>query len=58
VQHLQPPPILLLLSINTDGQNAANVTVAAIIPNSDINFNVASLASNTTANGSENTKIK
>jgi hypothetical protein len=29
----------------------------AAIPNSDINFNVASLASNT-ANGSENTKIK
>jgi hypothetical protein len=35
--------------INTDGQNAATVTVAAIIPNSDINFNVASLASNITA---------
>jgi hypothetical protein len=35
-------------TINTDGQNAATVTVAAIIPNSDINF-VASLASNTTA---------
>jgi hypothetical protein len=45
-------------TLNTDGQNTATVTIAAIIPNSDTNFNVASLASNTTANGSENTKIK
>jgi hypothetical protein len=45
-------------TITTNDQSSSNVVVAAIPPNSEINFNVASLPNNTTAIGSENTKIK
>ena len=45
-------------TVSTDGQNNASTTVAAIVPNSEINFNVAFLPNNTTAIGAENTKIK
>ena len=45
-------------SLSTNGQNTATVAIAAIQPTSGVNFNVASLPTNTRAVGSENTKIK
>ncbi|MBC5841591.1 type IX secretion system sortase PorU [Flavobacterium sp. F-380] len=45
-------------TVNTNGQNTASINIGAITANSGINFNTASLPSNTTATGSEATKIK
>jgi hypothetical protein len=45
-------------TVSVNGQNSASATIAAIPPNSEINFNVGSLPNNTTATGAEDTKIK
>ena len=45
-------------TVSVNGQNSASTSVAAIPPNSEINFNVGSLPNNTTATGTENTIVK
>ena len=45
-------------TVSVNGQNSASATIAAIPPNSEINFNVGSIPNNTSATGAEDTKIK
>lgn len=44
--------------ISSNGQDVGTISFPAVIPNSGIQFNVASLPNNTTFPGSENVKIK